>query len=142
MYDSEFDTGWDDLDKDGALERSFALGVARTLGEPNREEYERVLASADTAYRRSLLQLAYDEGRRKASDRSAEEATAVWETLVVEPDDVDPTAPEEPRTEDDGGADTDGSTTGPPPLVSRPRPRALPDDGLDRVRLPEFLRRR
>jgi hypothetical protein len=141
MYDSEFDTGWDDLDKDGALERSFALGVARSLGEPNREEYERVLASADTTYRRSLLQLAYDEGRRKASDRSAEAAAAVWETLVVEPDDVDPTAPEEPRAEDDSDAGT-RSTTGPPPLVSRPRPRALPDDGLDRVRLPEFLRRR
>ena len=48
MYDAEFDTDWDDLDKEGALERAFALGVARSLGTPNHEEYERVRDAAET----------------------------------------------------------------------------------------------
>jgi hypothetical protein len=132
MYDAEFDTDWDDLDRDGALERAFALGVARSLGEPNRAEYERVLDSADTAYRRSLLQLSYEEGRRKAAGRPEESATAVWDRLVADSESVD--APADPRNDD--------SATGPPEMMSRPEPTVVPEDGRDRTRLPPFLRRR
>ncbi|MFB6101871.1 MAG: hypothetical protein ABEJ73_04830 [Haloplanus sp.] len=132
MYESEFDTGWDDLDKDGALERAFALGVARSLGEPNREEYERILDAADTTYRRSLIELAYEEGRQKASDRTGEETQDVWEELVVETD-VDGTEP---------GTPGDVSPGGPPGMMSRPDPTVVPEDGLNRMRLPDFLRRR
>jgi len=135
MYESEFGTEWDDLDKADALERAFALGVARSLGEPNREEYERVCAATDTTYERSLIELAYEEGRRKASGRTAAESTSVWEELVVDTDDVGVDAAsgvEEPRESPDG----------PPELFSRPAPTTVPEDGLDRVRLPEFLRRR
>jgi len=134
MYDSEFDTDWDDLDKAGALERAFALGVARSLGTPNHEEYERVRADADTTYERSLIELSYEEGRRKASGRTAEKSAAVWDDLVVETGDVDAGAiPAEPgtRTQD-----------GPPSMTARPEPTVIPNDGLDRIRLPEFLRRR
>ncbi|AZH25299.1 hypothetical protein [Haloplanus aerogenes] len=132
MYESEFDTDWDDLDKEGALERAFALGVARSLGEPNREEYERVREAADTTYERSLIELSYEEGRRKASGRTAEESTAVWEELVVETADLE-------ISDDDGGPP---SRTGRPEMMSRPEPTVVPEDGLDRVRLPELLRRR
>lgn len=60
MYESEFDTDWANLDKEGALERAFALGVARSLGEPNHEEYERVREAATTTYERSLIELSYE----------------------------------------------------------------------------------
>jgi hypothetical protein len=133
MYESEFDTGWTDLDKEDALERAFALGVARSLGQPNREEYERVLAAAATTYERSLIELSYEEGRHKASDRTAAESEAVWEELVVDATDIDDTS---------RGEDRNGSSDGPPGMFSRPNPTALPEDGLDRVRLPAFLRRR
>ncbi|WP_435070287.1 hypothetical protein [Haloplanus sp. C73] len=133
MYDSEFDTDWSDLDKDAALERAFALGVASALGDPNREEYDRVVADADTSYERSLIELSYDEGRRKASGRTGEETESVWEELVVEP----------------AGAPVDDDSSGPPrsrtsrpDMLSRPEPSAVPDDGMDRLQLPEFIRQR
>ncbi|MFB6256612.1 MAG: hypothetical protein ABEH58_07820 [Haloplanus sp.] len=133
MYDAEFDTDWDDLDKAGALERAFALGVARSLGNPNREEYERVRDAAETTYERSLVELSYDEGRRKASGRQGEESVAVWEDLVVKADsDSDGSAPGPRRRSQDG----------PPGMTDRPEPTVVPEDGLDRIRLPEFLRRR
>jgi hypothetical protein len=130
MYDTTFDTGWEDLDKDDALERAFALGVTRSLDEPRREEYERILASADTAYRRSLIQLSYEEGRRKASNRPGENAADIWEALVADP------SPAEPPPTDAT------SVGGPPERTSRPQPRALPEDGMERIQLPAFLRRR
>lgn len=133
MYDSEFDTDWDDLDKDAALERAFALGVASALNDPNPDEYDRVVADADTSYERSLIELSYDEGRRKAAGRTGEETQAVWEELVVEPAGApaDDDAPEPPR-----------SRTSQPDMLSRPEPTAVPDDGRDRLKLPEFLRQR
>jgi hypothetical protein len=134
MYGSEFDTGWDDLDKEAALERAFALGVARSLGAPDHEEYERVRDAADTTYERSLIDLSYEEGRRKASGRTAEESAAVWEDLVVEADDVD--------TDGRPAARRSRARDGPPAMTARPEPTVVPEDGLDRVRLPDCLRRR
>jgi len=133
MYDAEFDTDWDDLDKAGALERAFALGVARSLGNPNREEYERVRDAAETTYERSLIELSYEEGRRKASGRQGDKSMAVWEDLVVEADgDPGGSAPGPRRRSRDG----------PPSMTDRPEPTVVPEDGLDRIRLPEFLRHR
>jgi hypothetical protein len=133
MYDAEFDTDWNDLDKEGALERAFALGVARSLGNPNRAEYERVRDAAETTYERSLIELSYEEGRRKASGRQGEESMAVWEDLVVEVDGgAGGPAPDPGRRSRDG----------PPSVTDRPEPTVVPEDGLDRIRLPEFLRRR
>jgi hypothetical protein len=133
MYDAEFDTDWDDLDKEGALERAFALGVARSLGNPNRAEYERVRDAAETTYERSLIELSYEEGRRKASGRQGEESMAVWEDLVVEVDDgAGGPAPDPGRRSRDGQ----------PSVTDRPEPTVVPEDGLARIRLPEFLRRR
>lgn len=131
MYESEFGTDWDDLDKEGALERAFALGVARELGDPNPEEYERLRETAETTYRRSLIELSYDEGRRKAADRTATDDESVWEELVGSPE-----------TEVDAPEDADDRSGGPPGMTSRPEPSALPSDSLDRLRLPPFLRRR
>jgi hypothetical protein len=135
MYDSAFDTDWDDLDRESALERAFALGVARSLGDPDPEEYDRLKAAAETAYERSLIELSYEEGRRKAAGRTTQGTEEVWEDLVVDPD-VEVEKP-------DHDADTEGrSSEGPPGMTERPDPKALPEDGLDRLRLPAFLRRR
>jgi hypothetical protein len=128
MYESTFGTEWDDLDKEDVLKRAFALGVAREIGDPDPDEYERLKTAADTSYRRSLVELAYDEGRQKAAGRSGD-ADAVWEDLVVEPEGEGATGP--PHREE-----------GPPEMTSRPEPSALPRDDLDRLRLPAFLRRR
>jgi hypothetical protein len=138
MYDSEFDTEWTDLSKDEALEHAFALGVARGLGTPDREAYERVRDTAETTYERSLIELAYEEGRTKSAEHPEPESAVVWEELVVDTDaDADT---------DSSGTDSSGSSThgddGPPEMVSRAKPTAVPDDGLDRMRLPAFLRRR
>jgi hypothetical protein len=134
MYESEFDTDWNDLERDGALRRAFALGVARSLGDPNRAEYERVRAAAGTTYERSLVELSYEEGRQKAAGRRDEESTTVWTDLVVETDADDETPAPASR-------DRDREQGGPPSMTERPEPTVVPDDGLERVRFPECLRR-
>jgi hypothetical protein len=95
-YDSEFDTEWDSLDKDEATTRAYAIGVAERLGEFNREALEAIYAEMDSAYHRSMVELAYEEGRNeaKATVDSATDGDAVWaqlvegETTLVDPGDV------------------------------------------------------
>ena len=95
-YDSEFDTEWDSLDKDEATTRAYAIGVAERLGEFNREALEAIYAEMDSAYHRSMVELAYEEGRNeaKATVDSATDGDAVWaqlvegETTLVDPEDV------------------------------------------------------
>jgi uncharacterized protein (DUF885 family) len=96
-YDSEFDTEWDSLEKDDATTRAYAIGVAERLGEFNREELEAIYTAMDSAYHRSMVELAYEEGRNEAKERAAasdEDGDAVWaalvegETTVVDPEDI------------------------------------------------------
>ena len=95
-HDSEFDTEWDSLDKDEATTRAYAIGVAERLGEFNREALEAIYAEMDSAYHRSMVELAYEEGRNeaKATVDSATDGDAVWaqlvegETTLVDPGDV------------------------------------------------------
>ena len=95
-YDSEFDTEWDSLDKDEATTRAYAIGVAERLGEFNREALEAIYAEMDSAYHRSMVELAYEEGRNeaKATVDSATDGDAGWaqlvegETTLVDPGDV------------------------------------------------------
>jgi len=83
-YDAEFDE-WDTLDKDEATERAYAIGVAEKLGEYNREELEAIYDEMGTNYNKSMVELAYREGRQEAT--AAAESTdgdgeAVWADLV------------------------------------------------------------
>ena len=95
-YEGEFDTGWDSLDKDEATTRAYAIGVAERLGEHNREELEAIYTEMDSAYHRSMVELAYDEGRNEAKAAADPDSDddAVWaelvqgETTVVDPDDI------------------------------------------------------
>ncbi|GGN99600.1 MULTISPECIES: hypothetical protein [Haloarcula] len=96
-YEREFDADWDTLGKDEATDRAYAIGVAERLGEYNREELEAIYAEMGSAYHRSMVELAYDEGRNEAkaaAESGTDSADAVWaelvegETTFVEPDDV------------------------------------------------------
>jgi len=94
-YEVEFDTGWETLGKDEATTRAYAIGVAERLGEFNRDELKAIYAEMDSAYHRSMVELAYDEGRNEAKAAAeADSDDAVWaelvqgETTAVDADDV------------------------------------------------------
>ena len=84
MYDRLFDTEWEDITREEAVERAFALGVASGVGSGRPAELDRVLEAFPSSYDRSLVTLAYDEGRTKALDAVAEadDDEAVWNELV------------------------------------------------------------
>ncbi|WP_434521408.1 hypothetical protein [Halorubrum sp. AS12] len=86
MYDRTFGTEWDDLSREEAVERAFALGVAAGVGTPHPDELERVLEAFPGSYDRSIVELAYDEGRTKALEAKAErdnpDDEEVWSSLV------------------------------------------------------------
>lgn len=95
LYDAEFDD-WDTLEKDEATERAYAIGVAEKLGEYNREELEAIYDQMGTNYNKSMVELAYREGRQEATAAAKaadEDGAAVWadlvkgETTVIDPDD-------------------------------------------------------
>ncbi|MBV0902493.1 hypothetical protein [Haloarcula salina] len=97
LYEREFDTGWDALDKDEATDRAYAIGVAERLGEFNREELEAIYAEMNSAYHKSMVELAYDEGRneaKRAAETTSADREALWndlvtgETVYVDEDDV------------------------------------------------------
>lgn len=85
-YERAYGTGWDGLDKDEAIDRAYALGVLASLGEYHREELDRIRAEMDTAYNKSVVDLAFDEGKSEARDLDVDadggEKQAVWAELV------------------------------------------------------------
>jgi hypothetical protein len=84
MYDRTFGTEWDELTREEAVRRAFALGVAEGVGNRRPDEVERVMEAFPSAYDRSLVELAYDEGRTKAraAATEADDPEAVWNELV------------------------------------------------------------
>jgi len=83
-YDAEFDD-WNALDKDEAAERAYAIGVAERLGEYNREELEAIYDEMGTNYNKSMVELAYREGRQEATAAAKstdDNGEAVWADLV------------------------------------------------------------
>ena len=84
MYDRLFGTDWEEITREEAAERAFALGIAAGVGRERPAELERVLEAFSSAYDRSLVELAYDEGRTKALDIAAEadDEKTVWNELV------------------------------------------------------------
>jgi hypothetical protein len=86
MYDRIFGTEWNELTREEAVRRAFALGVAEGVGNRRPEELDRVMEAFPSAYDQSLVELAYDEGRTKALDAAAEadEPKEVWNALVDE----------------------------------------------------------
>jgi hypothetical protein len=147
MYDESFSRDWDgdDLDREEAVWRAYALGVAAALGEQNREEYRELV----TAVGRPLVEMAYDEGKTSAANLDSRLAAgesdldpaefpsredAVWSKLISYRE----------ESGDDSFADGgDGSERlDLPDLLGRVDLDSLDREDLDRLRLPEFLSRK
>jgi len=85
LYEEKYGTSWTSLDRDEATERAYALGVAESLGEYDREEFEAVHDEMDTAYAKSIVELAFREGKnegREAAPAGDADDEAVWDELV------------------------------------------------------------
>ncbi|ESP89571.1 hypothetical protein [Candidatus Halobonum tyrrellensis] len=113
MYEERLGTDWTDISDDEAIDRAFALGVAAAFGHEDRVEFDRLRTALDTAYDRSIIDLAYEEGRGKAEGlrRDADSETDIWEHLVGVSDG---------RPTDRGGDPDTGSEDGPGPAGGRP----------------------
>jgi hypothetical protein len=132
-YEERYGTEWTTLDRDEATERAYALGVAESLGEYDREEFEAVHDEMDTAYDRSIVELAFREGKnegREAAPSSGDgDDAAVWrelvegETVTVDEDDL-PT----------GGRDGIPEAVDKMDAIDRPDP-----DEIDATDRPDFL---
>ncbi|MDS0299776.1 hypothetical protein NDI76_13585 [Halogeometricum sp. S1BR25-6] len=135
MYERAFDLEWDSLDAEEALRRMYALGTAAELGHEHETERARILRIAATAYQRSVLDLAYAEGRNAVRDHREEydSDAETWEALIeakgiaVDPEDED--------------TDVDDPGRRLPNAIGRASMLELDVDDLERLRLPKFLRR-
>jgi hypothetical protein len=136
MYAETFGFDWTRLSEEEALKRMYALGVAAVLGERHPDEYRRIMRQASTAYRRSVLELSFKEGQQRAKKNETEfdGRERVWDTLV---ETTDVTPPSSARDDVDG-RQPKGSV---PTAVSRVPVLEREIDDLERVRLPELLRR-
>lgn len=122
MYERSFGTDWSTLDRESAIERAFALGVAKACGESFPDEYARVRQALPGSYDQSIVELAYEEGRTKALTLERQGEEDVWETLV---DEESKTAVDSPLPEAMPGAldsrEFLSRSTGPPESLDRPK---------------------
>ncbi|QZY00714.1 hypothetical protein [Halobaculum rubrum] len=86
MYETRLGTDWEDISGTEAIRRAYALGVAAAFGYENREEFDRLRDALDTSYDRSIIDLAYREGKHEAEvihdDSEATDGDAVWKQLI------------------------------------------------------------
>ncbi|MFW6435473.1 MAG: hypothetical protein ACOCY1_03755 [Halovenus sp.] len=130
-YERVYGTDWGELDEDEAINRAYALGVAASLGEYHREELEAIRDEMTTAYSRSVVDLAFDEGKNEGREVESEEEETVWNELVI--DEKVTIDPDETPT---------GGRTGLPEAVDRVDVLDRPErDSTDVLDLPEFLER-
>ncbi len=94
MYDDRYGTDWETLNRETAVERAYALGVATACGAADEHERERLIAVGETTYDRSMIELAYQEGKTHADahEQKLSDAQSVWADLVGT---TDPVAPSE-----------------------------------------------
>lgn len=130
MYEDDFGTEWDSLSIDEASRRAYALGVSESLGEPHPVELDRIKREIPRSYERSIVELAYDEGRNRARHlkRDTEDDEAVWTALVEA----------EPITTGFG----DPRETGVPNAITRAEFLDNSRDDLERLKFPQILRER
>ncbi|AWB28688.1 hypothetical protein HARCEL1_09315 [Halococcoides cellulosivorans] len=134
MYDRTYGTDWDDLDRESVIARAFALGVDEALGNPNPEERERLVETMGSAYDRSVVDLAYQEGLKKASNRTPTGETderSVWRDLVDGDSDDPVDVPPDPTE--------GGRTSLPSALSSIEALERKAEDSRDSLQRPEFL---
>jgi len=76
---------WDSLEREETIERAYALGVAASLGEHNPGELDALREEVDSAYDKSVVDLAFEEGKGEAQTIGAdlsEESETIWSRLV------------------------------------------------------------
>lgn len=139
LYEQRFDTDWDALDRDEAMERAFALGVAASLGDRNVEEYQAVKAAMDTNYDTSIVELAYEEGKQKATKRkrkseSSNDESDVFEFVVS----AELEGAERPDVHDDDD-DSERATDLPSAVSERTEATERPDPDPEQTDFPDFL---
>ncbi|MFC6786904.1 hypothetical protein ACFQFH_13755 [Halobaculum halobium] len=120
MYETRLGTDWEELSGTEAIRRAYALGVAAAFGYENREEFDRLRGALDTSYDRSIIDLAYQEGKHEAEEVHADSEGAdgddVWEQLI------EGTTP--PADLSDSGGPDAGSPAG-RPITATDLPSAL-----------------
>ena len=141
IYEKYFSKEWTDLDRDEAMVRAYALGVASAFDENHPEEYERL----EGQEKRVLIEMAYNEGRRKAlnleakiqdqiddDDDGTDAKYAVLDQMLVShgtPQEKEPVAEHVQRRLDV------------PATLKRAELLEISSDQLERLRLPDFLYR-
>ncbi len=146
MYERHFESDWDSLSQEEAMFRAFALGVDAALSEPDEAELE----ALQRDHHRGLIQIAFDEGKTRATDELRERGGTtrtgsmvadfepgdrewgVWEDLVVNQED------------DDDAFETvevSRSRMDLPSAVEKPGFLDRPDQSDERITLPRFLLR-
>ncbi|MFB6298023.1 MAG: hypothetical protein ABEH56_05850 [Salinirussus sp.] len=133
-YERTYGTDWDGLDREEAIERAYALGVAATLGEEHAEELAAVRATVDTAYDRSVVDLAHQEGKNDSEavgEDGGDGDADPWDTLIEG----------ETVSIDREDLPTDGRESLPSALERTGLLDRGPVDRTDAVDRPEFLER-
>ena len=146
MYEDSFSTNWDgdELDREEAIWRAYALGVAAALGEQHPEEYRQLVAATG----RSLVEMAYDEGKTSAADLDSRLASGAAEEDVSEFPSRERAVWSKLISYREGGGDGVETAGGGrerddlPAFLYRVDLDALDRDDLARLRLPEFLSRK
>ena len=140
IYEKYFSKEWTDLDRDQAMVRAYALGIASAFDEKHPEEYERL----EGQEKRVLIEMAYNEGRRKALNLEAkfqermdddeddsDAQYAVLDQMLVShgaSQEKEPVAEHVQRSLDV------------PATLERAELLDFVSDQLERLRLPDFLR--
>lgn len=135
MYERAFDTDWETLSDEAAIRRMYVLGIAAELGHDYPAERRRIRELATSAYDRSILELAFEEGKAEIADvRPHHDSDADAWSELVETSDASPPSP--------SSLSVDRSDADSPGAVDRP---GLLDgfdaDDLNRLRLPSLLER-
>ncbi len=145
MYEEHFDGDWDSLTQEEAMFRAYALGVDAAFGNEHPEERRRL----QREFHRGLVQIAFDEGKSRATDvmdeqgynpedasgfefESSEFDWELWEELVTE------------RREEEGAFDPvriERSRDSLPASLDRPDFLDRPLDRAESLYLPRFLLR-
>lgn len=144
IYEEQFSTEWESLNRDEAMVRAFVLGIDAARGEDTEDELDRLRAEDTPAF----VEMAYNAGRRKCLD--SEEETASETDRPDDPGEV-PTAEtteivsellvsQRDAPEEGQSSDTESNVDVPAMLDRFEFLDTRPDD-QQRLGLPDFLQR-
>jgi hypothetical protein len=138
LYEDRFDTDWDTLDREEAMERAFALGVAAALGERNEDEFEAIHDTMGSNYDASIVELAYQEGKNEATQHRRQvddDDQDVFEFVVNEElEDA-----EQPDRDEGGDDEPAERATDLPSAIDETEATDPPDLDPEQTDYPDFL---